>query len=188
VYSTKLAIDPGDLLIAPPRIRDSEFAKTAILVTSQRRGGDFGLCLNRPSGHTLEDLSIELDCDLPADLPLYWGGPVGTQTIWMLHTPEWSIDQTVPVNEHWSMTSHLSMFHHIADRDMPDNFILTFGFCAWAKGQLQQELLGQPPYSVESSWLTWSQPTSDILRVPPNELWRVSCEQSSHQAVTSWMT
>ena len=188
MLGTKDAVSSGDIIIAPPRIRHTDFAKSVILITSQRPGGDFGLCLNKPSGHTLDDLSIELECELPYDLPLYWGGPVGAQTIWMLHTPEWAIDQTVKINDHWSMTSHLSMFHHIADGDCPDRFILTFGFCAWAKGQLQQELQGQPPYTVDASWLTWQQPHSDVLDVDPKELWRVSCEQSSHQAVTSWMT
>jgi putative transcriptional regulator len=188
MYSTRDTISPGDCIIAPPRIRDQEFAKSVILVTSQRGGGDFGLCLNRPSGHTLGDLSLELDCDINENITLYWGGPVGTQTIWMLHTPDWSIDQTVQVNEHWSMTSHRSMFHHLADGDQPHNFIMTFGFCGWARGQLQRELRGEPPYSVDSSWLTWQQPTGDILDIAPDELWRISCEQSSHQAVNSWLT
>ena len=105
-----------------------------------------------------------------------------------VHTPEWSIDQTVEVNEHWSMTSHRSMFYHLADRDQPKNFIMTFGFCGWARGQLQRELKGEPPYSVDSSWLTWQQPASDILDIAHDELWRIGCEQSSHQAVNSWMT
>lgn len=187
MYSTRLSVAPGDVLIAPPRIQDKSFAKSVILVTNQRGGGSFGLCLNKPSGHTLSDLSMELDCDLPQDYTLYWGGPVGTQTIWMLHTPEWSVDQTVRVNPHWSMTSHHSMFHHLADGDCPRQFIITFGFCGWAKGQLESELRGEAPYSVDRSWLTWNQPTSHILEVASDELWRVSCEQSSHQAVNSWM-
>jgi putative transcriptional regulator len=188
LYSTTQALAAGDCVIAPPRIRDSQFAKSVILLTNQRAGGDFGLCLNRPSGHTLGDLSLELDCDLEDNIPLYWGGPVGTQTIWMLHTPEWSIDQTVKVNSDWSMTSHQSMFHHLADGDRPDYFRMTFGFCGWARGQLKSELEGQPPYSVDSSWLVWQQTTSDILTLPPEELWRISCEQSSHQAVNNWMS
>jgi putative transcriptional regulator len=106
----------------------------------------------------------------------------------MLHSSEWSIDATQEINTHWSMTSHRSMFHHLADRDCPNNFIMTFGFSGWARGQLEQELQGLPPYSVDSSWLTWRQPDQQMLEVAPDELWRISCEQSSHQAVNSWMT
>ena len=65
---------------------------------------------------------------------------------------------------------------------------MTFGFSGWAKGQLEQELLGLPPYRVNSSWLTWRQPDQQMLEVAPDELWRISCEQSSHQAVNTWMT
>ncbi len=188
MLSTNDKINPGDAIIAPPRMQGSNFAKSVILITTQRGGGHFGLCLNKPSNHRLSDLSLELDCDLPEDYSLYWGGPVGTQTIWMLHSSEWSIDATQEINTHWSMTSHKSMFHHLADRDCPNNFIMTFGFSGWAKGQLEQELLGLPPYTVDSSWLTWLQPDQHILEVASDELWRVSCEQSSHQAVNTWMT
>ena len=188
MYTARDRATPGDLIIAPPRIQDSQFAKSVILITNQRGTGHFGLCLNRPSNHRLSDLSLELECDLPEDYLLYWGGPVATQTIWMLHTPEWTIDHTIKINKYWSMTSHRSMFHHLADRDCPNNFIMTFGFCGWARGQLESELQGLPPYRVDSSWLTWQQPSSDILNVVPDEMWRISCEQSSHQAVNSWMT
>lgn len=181
-------VTSGDAIIAPPRIASSHFAKSVILLTTQRTGGHFGLCINKPSEHRLSDLSLELDCDLPQDYPLYWGGPVGTQTIWMLHSSSWSIDPTIEINQHWSMTSHKTMFYHLADRDCPEHFILTFGFCGWAQGQLEAELKGLPPYTVDSSWLTWHQPDHQLLSVDPQELWRVSCEQSSHQAVNNWMS
>ena len=188
MLSTNDKINPGDVIIAPPRMQGSNFAKSVILLTHQRTGGHFGLCLNKPSEHKLSDLSLELDCDLPQDYPLYWGGPVGTQTIWMLHSSSWNIDATITINQHWSMTSHKSMFYHLADRDCPEQFILTFGFCGWAENQLEAEILGIPPYTLDSSWLTWRQPDEQILEVAPDELWRISCEQSSHQAVNNWMT
>lgn len=185
---TELHTKLGDIIIAPPAIGHTALARTVILLTSQKLSGDFGLVINRPSSHSLADLNVELDCDLPPSVPLYWGGPVGTHTIWMLHTCDWSIDATVSVNAHWSMTSHRSMFHHLADGDCPQHFALTFGYCAWGPGQLTRELQGVTPYTVASSWLTWRQPASDVLTVPASQLWQVACKQSSHQAVASWMT
>jgi len=86
------------------------------------------------------------------------------------------------------MTSSTEMFHHVADRDCPDYWIITFGFCGWTQGQLESELEGSPPWSLESSWLLWRQPDTHLLAVAPEELWRVSTEQCSHQAVNTWMT
>ena len=183
-----LGLAPGDVIIAPPRIRDSRFAKTVVMLTHTTGGAQFGLCLNKPSSNTVADLTPELDVPLPYDIPLYWGGPVNPQTIWMLHSSEWVIEDTHTINKHWSMTSCLEMFHHIADGDCPNYYRFTFGFCGWAPGQLENELKGQEPYGLDSSWLTWSNPdTSKLLEVGHEELWRVSCEQSSHQAVASWL-
>lgn len=182
---TNLAV--GDLIIAPPRIRDSRFNKSVIMLTTQRNGASFGLCLNKPSEYTLADLAEELELDHYPNVPLYWGGPVNTSTIWMLHTSDWYIATSVEINEHWCMTSHTSMFHHLADGDCPRDFILTFGFCGWAQGQLAAELRGDPPYTIESSWLTWHQPDEHLLQIPTTDLWRVSTEQSARQAVSHWM-
>ena len=178
----------GDCLIAPPRMQDSRFTKSVIMLTHFKSGAAFGLCLNKLSSHTVADLSPEIDCEMPHDVPLYWGGPVSAQTIWMLHSRDWNLDSTVEINEHWAMTSHVSMFHHLADGDRPRHYLMTFGFCGWSEGQLEAELRGSPPWTVESSWLTWRQPDSHILQVDSSELWRVATEQSAHQAVSHWMT
>lgn len=181
-------IAQGDVIIAPPRMQDSRFAKSVILLTHFKQGGAFGLCLNKISNHTVADLSPEIDCELPIDIPLYWGGPMNPQTIWMLHDTDWQVDASIQINEYWAMTSHISMFHHLADGDRPRNFIVTFGFCGWSPGQLDRELRGEPPFSIESSWLTWIRPDNKLLEVESSELWRISCEQSARQAVNTWMT
>jgi putative transcriptional regulator len=181
-------IAAGDVIIAPPRMQDSRFHKSVIMITHHAASATFGLCLNKASAHSMKDLSIELDCELPYDVPLYWGGPVNPQTIWMLHSREWSLGSTQEVNQYWSMTSNVEMFHHIADNDTPRHWRLTFGFCGWAQGQLEAELRGTGAFNRDSSWLTWSRPdTSRLLDVAPEELWRISTEQSARQAVSGWM-
>lgn len=177
----------GDVIIAPPKMIDSRFTKSVIMLTHFRNGAAFGLCLNKPSNHSVQDLTPELDVHFWEDIPLYWGGPVNPQTIWMLHSNDWSIEDSIEINQHWSMTSHSSMFHSLADGDRPNQFILTFGFCAWTQGQLEAEVKGLPPFTADSSWLTWHQPDEHVLEVNSQELWRVSCEQSSRQAVQRWI-
>ena len=187
MVETPYNLAAGDCIIAPPRIVDNRFSKSVILLTHFKEGASFGICLNKISNHTAADLTPEIDCELPPDVPLYWGGPVNPQTIWMIHDRQWQLDSTVEINEHWAMTSNISMFHHLSDGDRPEHFILTFGFCAWSKGQLERELKGITPFTPESSWLTWKQPEPKIFEVDSSELWRVSCEQSASQAVNSWM-
>ena len=187
MLDSMISLTQGDCIIAPPRMQDSRFVKSVIMLTHSNKGAWFGLCLNKPSNHSVADLNAEIDCEMPHDIGLNWGGPVNSQTIWMLHSAEWQIDATVKINEHWSMTSHVSMFHHLANHDRPLHYLMTFGFCGWSQNQLAAELQGQPPWTVESSWLTWKQPDTHLLEIESSQLWRISTEQSAHQAVAHWM-
>lgn len=179
----------GDVLIAPATMKDTRFFKTVILLTHHHRGGSYGLCLNRPSGYVvqdlLEDTDIALDCELR--MPLYWGGPVQPNTVWMIHDPDWSIEYTIPVNEHWSMTSHSQMFYHLADQDLPKYFRVFHGYSGWGPGQLNMELNSQGPWQNTSSWLTVDQVGPEILEQDESELWTTSVELSARQAVSHWL-
>ena len=189
MFSETTRLASGDLLIAPPRMRDPRFGKTVLLLTHLQDEAVYGLCLNKVTSHTVADLAPELDIDLPKDIPLYWGGPVNPQTIWMLHSSEWRVRSSLTLNQQWSMTSDIEMFSALAQGNRPRHYRFSFGFCAWTQSQLDNELQGLAPMTPESSWLTWKAPDIDrLMDVPPEGLWRVSCEQSSHQAVNSWLT
>lgn len=178
----------GDLLIAPLKIPDSRFHKSVLLLTHDHGGGSFALCVNKHTNHTLQEVLKEADIETMIDFPLYWGGPVSPGTIWMLHSSDWAIDHTVRVNDQWSMTSHLSMFHHIADGDYPEFFRLMFGYCSWAPNQLRAELRGLAPWNPNHSWLIANGPSPEWLyEQPPEDLWINSAELSGHQAIESWL-
>jgi putative transcriptional regulator len=185
-----LSLGGGDILLAPPRMMDHRFHKTVIMLTQERPEATLGLVINRQSNHTVRDVAREVCADLvPDDWPLYWGGPVNPQTIWMLHEPQWHLEgSTIAIDSRWSMTSNLSMFHHLADGDRPERFRVFFGFCSWQPGQLEREISGREPYAPDSSWLIWHDPDSTrLFEVEPANLWAVGCEQISAQAVASWM-
>jgi len=181
---------PTDLLIAPPSIPDPRFRKSVMMLTHSHEGGSFALCLNRPSNYVCNDIIKEIDSvrDLDINIPLYWGGPVSPSTVWMLHSAEWSLEErTVEIDEAWSMTSHESMFAHLADGDCPRQFRMVFGFCSWAPQQLEAELRGLPPWNPKHSWLVAANPGSEwIFEQPVENLWENATTLSSHQAVDRW--
>lgn len=185
-----MQIRRGDLLIAPAAMRDPRFRKSVILITHHHREGSYGLCLNRLSGHSVQDViseaGLNLDCEL--QMPLYWGGPVQPGTIWMLHDPEWTVEHTVVINEHWSMTSHTEMFYHLGNQDLPRYFRIFHGYSGWAPEQLQMEIDSQGPWSNQSSWLTVSQIKPElVLEQDESQLWTASVELSAKQAMDLWL-
>lgn len=178
---------PGDLLIAPPSMQDSRFARSVIMLTSVGMITS-GFVLNRATDHSVNDLVSKMNLDLDEEIPVYWGGPVSPNTVWMLHDPDWQHDQTVQINEHWSATSHLSMFHHINDGDRPQRFRVFIGCASWAPGQLDHELEGTPPWTQNSSWLTVHRPDPDcLLDSDGDDLWTQATGMSRQQAVDQWI-
>lgn len=182
-------IKAGDLLIAPPNMPDPRFHKSVLFLTHYNGKGAHALCVNRETEHRLSDVIKPLNIILDRDPTLYWGGPVGTATVWMLHDPSWSVENTMKVNKDWCITSHIQMFHHMANGYWPKRFRIMFGHSSWSDGQLDMELEGAEPWSRNSSWLVVKQPDADWLNdYDPATIWSSGCSICSQQTIDSWMT
>lgn len=180
-------LDVGDLLIAPPAMTDRRFRETVMLLAHHDETS-MAFCVNRCTDMTLPEVLAEVDIENVPEIPLYWGGPVCKNTLWMLHDSQWSSTNTVAINDNWSLTSHITMFQRLADGDFPERFRITMGCASWSEGQLEAELEGLPPWSNNSSWLIANDPDPDwLLECPVEELWRQSCQLSGQQAVSAWL-
>ena len=181
-------LEPGDLLVAPPTIVDSRFSKTVLLLTHYSEIGALALCVNRSTEHKINEILKELDIQLDNNIPLFWGGPVSPNTIWMLHSKDWKVETTIEINDDWNLTSHVSMFHHLADGDTPNHYRVFFGQASWGPGQLMGELEGDPPWSKQHSWLTVHNPKPDwLIQTEPRNLWIESTQICGEQAVDKWL-
>ena len=183
-------LNPTDLLIAPPNMPDPRFRDSVLMLTHCDSQGAHGLCVNRPLNHTLHDILTHTNinsADVPP-VPVYWGGPVSSTSIWMLHSPDWVCDQTVMIASSWAMTSSEQMFYCLMDGDHPRNFRLLLGYAAWGPDQLEQELEGQGAWRREQSWLTAQNLGPEwLFEQPVEEMWDNVVTLSSHQAVDSWL-
>lgn len=183
-----LSLKKGDLIIAPPAMADARFTNSVIMITEHTQDGTMGLCLNRPLGHYLHEV-VELEnLQLPEDMPLYWGGPVGAHILCMIHDSQWSMANTRKINKDWSITSHPAMFHHMADGDKPNYYRMFVGYTGWATGQLAGELVGRPPWSKQHSWLVVNDPDLDLIYdTEESDIWHRACQVCANQAVSSWL-
>jgi len=140
----------GQLLLAHPVLRDPNFRRTVVLLSSHGADGAMGVVLNRPLGRQLGELNTDFALSPLAGVPLYVGGPV---------EPE----QLILVTWHWIPAEQAFQLHFGVEvekaREMiglPGVTMRAFlGYSGWSKGQLEDEMkqdtwIATP---VEGDWL-----------------------------------
>jgi putative transcriptional regulator len=171
----------GDLVVAPPVCSDPEFLRSVTLLTDHTAQGSRGLILNRATELTLNALLAPMDIVLPWQHQLYWGGPQALHTVFMLHSSEWRINNiTQRIDRNWSLTTHWSMFYHLADHDEPQHWRVFAGCAAWAPGQLELEIVSDNP---RLSWLTINRLSTEGL-LTMDGLWSWAISRATEQAVS----
>lgn len=182
----EVVIEPTDLLVAPPSLPDERFGGTVLIVINHVESmGSIGLCLNRPLFVTVEDVLENNNINEEfLDHEIYWGGPVNEETLWILHTNDWAIENTIPINDEWSITSHENMFQYLTPINQPRLMRMFMGYCSWEVGQLRAELTGMPPFEKKHSWLVISdKDPEEVLEAEIEDMWEQACEIACAQAV-----
>jgi putative transcriptional regulator len=185
-----IKIKPSDLLIAPPSMPDPRFSETVLMVISHNESGTVALCLNGPTDIETQDIQELRD---PNDTvvmshPIYWGGPVARESIWMLHNSDWQSTNTLEIEDGLAVSSDLEMLEALKAGDTPGTFRVFSGFASWAPGQLEAELEGEGQWSKKHAWLV--APCEDLevlLECPLEDVWQYATELSANSAVSSWL-
>ncbi len=131
----------GKLLLAAPSLRDPNFLRTVIYVCRHDDEGAFGLVLNRPSSMAVEDALPPL-VGLPfAAAALMRGGPVQTESIFILHDSATAGgDSASPGLWHGGDSDLLDRLADEARGEAPPRVRLYAGYSGWTGGQLELEM------------------------------------------------
>ncbi len=142
----------GQLLVAMPGMADDRFSRAVIYVCAHSAEGAMGIVLNRPAADlSFPDLLVQLDIvpemeriRLPhrvGQMQVLMGGPVETSRGFVLHTPDFYIDQsTLPIDDGVCLTATIDILRAIARGDGPQNAVLALGYAGWGAGQLESEI------------------------------------------------
>jgi putative transcriptional regulator len=157
---------PGTLLIADPFLKDPNFTRTVILVCEHQDTGSLGFVLNKRLEYTLEDLIPDAE---GLDLPIYFGGPVQTDTLHFLHCYPGLIPGSKQLGDGMSWGGHFeTALSLIRDGEIdPTRIRFYLGYSGWSEGQLDGELKGK-------SWLTAGATPRVVFHRNLGETWKES--------------
>lgn len=147
----------GQFLLAMPGIGDPRFDRAVIAMCVHDERGALGVGI----GHVVPGISLhslleqlEIPVGEAPDIPIHHGGPVETQRGFVLHSPDWQGEESLPVVGRWMLTSTLDVLRAIADGTGPHRFVVAMGYAGWSEGQLDEEM-------TRHGW--FAAPASDAL-------------------------
>src|ERR1700716_319269 len=73
-------VEPGSLLVAAPKLLDSNFRRTVVYIIDHRGEGSLGVVLNRPSEVAVHDVLPGWGPHVTRPQAVYIGGPVDQKT------------------------------------------------------------------------------------------------------------
>lgn len=136
----------GKFLVAHPSLPDPRFAHAVILMVEHDATGAVGLIVNRPLGVaevTPDEPGAKTESaghPKPLRFPAAFGGPVGQRKVFIIHSDDYGIADTVRVAPHVAVTADARILNDIADGKGPKRMLYVVGYAGWGPGQLEGEM------------------------------------------------
>jgi putative transcriptional regulator len=159
-------VERGTFLVANPMLRDPNFQRTVVLMCEHGDGGSWGLVVNRRTDVELPDLLEDLP--FPADRtgPVYWGGPVETSRMQVLHRLRRDVAEEIEICPGVHLGLGLDELRGLAEHPLlaGESLHAYVGHAGWAAGQLDAEL--ETP-----SWIVCTADARIVFDTRPEEAW-----------------
>lgn len=157
----------GQFLVALPGIGDPNFERAVVALCAHDAEGALGIDLAQdfaePRLHVLLD-QLALPLDKAPDAPLALGGPVEPERGFVLHSRDWSGQDTIDVAGRWALSGSVDVLRAIAEGRGPRRWKVALGYAGWGPGQLDGEM-------SRHGWLSVDTDASLIFDTPPGERW-----------------
>jgi putative transcriptional regulator len=157
--------DTGKILIASPFLKDSEFARSVVLIIEHNERGSVGIILNKefPYHVWLNDLLPGIR--LSARIPVSVGGPIDRETLFFVHRLP-KLKNAISIGNGFYVNGDFGeVVRYISDGNPTDGFIrFFFGCTGWTFGQLTDEI-------KENSWLVSAGDKEALLNGQTQLLW-----------------
>ena len=133
----------NNFLVATKKMNDPRFQKTVIIMLESDIDGAWGLVINKPIG----SLPLKMLINVPENkkvldnikIPIFWGGLVDEDRIYILHSNEYESSSTKRFND-ISLSVDYEILYDIAEKKGPKKNIVILGYSGWGDGQVEGEM------------------------------------------------
>lgn len=169
IQSNNVLPSKGKILISEPFLCDATFGRSVILLVDHTEEGSMGLIINKELPLLVNDVIKEFK--YLEDIPLFKGGPVGTDTLFYLHSLR-DIPGALPVSNGLYLNGDFNAIKQYVQQGNPlDGKIRFFlGYTGWEGEQLEQEI-------EENTWIIGKEEATYLLNEQSKEMWRKSLEK-----------
>ncbi len=164
----------GRLLVAAPGMPDPRFRQSVIYMLEHGPDGALGLIVNRPADDMpLAELLSHLQLDATGAtgrVRLHYGGPVGPNAGFVLHSTDYLGDGTRVVGDDIAVSTQRQVLRAIAEGKGPQRALVLFGYAGWSAGQLEGEI-------EAGGWYVAPADAALVLGADHGDKWRRALER-----------
>lgn len=164
----------GQFLLATPGMSDPRFDRAVIAVCAHDEKGAVGIGIGATvNGLGLHDVleQFEIAPGEAPNAPIHFGGPVETRRGFVLHSTDWSGQDTIVVANLWSLSGTVDVLRAIAAGSGPARWTVALGYAGWGPGQLDGEL-------TRPGWINVPGDTALIFDTDPADRWVQAFERA----------
>jgi len=161
----------GDMLLAMPGIGDPRFERAVIAMCVHDADGAMGIGIGSNMDGGLGEIGLHglmrqlgLDPGEAPDMPVLSGGPVEPRRGFVLHSLDWTGQESINVGGRWGLSGSMDVLKAIAEGRGPDRYLVALGYAGWGKGQLEEEL-------TRHGWAVVPATEAILFDTPPGERW-----------------
>jgi len=166
------------LLIATNKIKGNKFSKSVVVMLKSDENGAWGLVVNKPLGNVpmgllindSSNLSGEVKKLLDKNISIFWGGPVESEKVFILHSNDYK-NKTTKNYGNIAVSYDYKILFDIAKNKGPENSLVILGYSGWGSGQLEGEM-------EKDSWVLSEIDEEIIFKIDNSKKWLEAIKNS----------
>lgn len=164
MFENKYEPSKGRFLVSEPFMDDPNFSRTVIIMAEHNEEGSLGYVLTKKLNLKISQVFEGLP---EFEAPMYLGGPVGHNTLHLMHCVPAKISGGEELAEGLFWGGDFEKVKQLLSLNLllPSEIFFFIGYSGWGKGQLNEEI-------KRKSWIIAPENPNLVFNPHPEHLWK----------------